>query len=651
MRIAFITPHLSTGGMPEYLRRSIELLDRKEHEVLLIEMRTEKTLDAIRKRVLDLEGIELFSAEKSPFNAIEKIESFDPDVIHFSEPSEQTMDPNFLDRLYKKDRTWKIFETCHDSSYPLPSKKFFPDKFLLVSPFQVKMMLDLGVPAELVQYDVPPMEMSNKSLTLKKLGLDSNKKHVFQFGIFSPRKNQRETIRIASLMIEEPVQFHFVGNTADSYSYYWKPLLENMPKNCKFWGEHKDVQKFYSVADLVIFPSIELIDDKETNPLVIKEAIAYGIPLLLKDTPVYLGMYPENDRLFHMGNTDYENSLLINRIIDIKQNKKMFSLNFKKEDNTLEITSNAPIGKSVIAVKDRDSEATIYSFDVDFNMPNSTWWCKPIPINHYDFFNSPDFSGFLVKIFNADKSKVLDEVVLEFKEPMIKRKIPGLHDFEPVFVNYEQFFVKRIYDGLFAGENIKTVLDVGASVGLFTQWVLDRFGEYTPVIAFEPNPTAIEGFKAVHGRRGNVNLYEAAAAGEEGEIELGINPENSTISSINMETSNKIKVKALTIKSAMDLQGWESADLLKIDIEGAEYEIFEKMEHFPFRYILLEFHENTGQLDGVISKLEKEGYEIEIRKEDTRYKGSAADYKGLVIAKSSLKTINDKQVQLREMGD
>lgn len=633
MRIAFITPHLSTGGMPEYLRRSIELLDRKQHEILLIEMRTEKILDAVRKRVLDLDGIELFSAEKSPLRAVEKIESFDPDVIHFSEPSEQTMDPNYLDRIYKRDRRWKIFETCHDSSYPLSSKKFFPDKFLLVSPFQVKMMQDLGVPAELVQYDVPPLEMSNKSLTLQKLGLDPKKKHIFQFGIFSPRKNQSETIRIASLMLDEPVQFHFVGNTADSYSYYWKPLLDRLPKNCKFWGEHKDVQKFYSVADLVVFPSIEFIDDKETNPLVIKETIAYGIPLLLKDTPVYLGMYPENDKVFHMGNNDYENSLLINRIIDIKQNKKMFTLNFKKEDNTLEITSQAPIGKSIIAVKDRDSEATIYSFDVDFNVANSTWWCKPIPINHYDFFNSPDFSGFLVKIFNADKSKVLDEVSLSLKDPMVKRKIAGLHEFEPVFVNYEQFFVKRIYDGLFAGERIESVLDVGASVGLFTQWALDRFGKEVKVIAFEPNPTAISGFKAVHGEKDNVKLYEVAAAGEEGEIDLGINPENSTVSSVNMATENKIKVKAVTIESAMAEEEWTAADLLKVDIEGAEYEIFEKMEKFPFRYILLEFHDNTGQLDSLIAKLEKNGYEIDIRKEDTRYKGSSSDYKGLVVAK------------------
>lgn len=632
MRIAHITPHLSTGGMPEYLRRSIELLDREKHQILLIEMRTETILDAVRKRVLDLEGIELFSAEKNPLRAVEKIESFDPEVIHFSEPSEQTMNPNFLDRIYRGDRKWKIFETCHDSSYPLSSKKYFPDKFLLVSPFQVKMMQDLGVPAELIQYDVPPLEMSNRSLTLLKLGLDHNKKHVFQFGIFSPRKNQRETMRIASLLAEEPIQFHFVGNTADSYSYYWKPLLDNIPKNCKFWGEHKDVQKFYSVADLVIFPSMEFIDDKETNPLVIKESIAYGIPLLLKDTPVYLGMYPSDDLVVHMSSQDHENANIVLKMLQIKQKPNMITLNFKKEDNTLKITSKNPIGKCMVAVKDIDSEATIYSFNVDFENPGSTWWCIPIPINHYDFYNSPEFTGFLVRVHDL-QGTVLEEATLVLKESQVKRKIPGLHEFEPVFVNYEQFFTKKIYDGLFPGERIERVLDVGASVGLFTQWILDRFGRDTEVIAFEPNPVAIQGFKEVHGQRPNVKLYEAAAASEAGEIELGVNPQNSLHSSVNMVTENKIKVKAVTIESTMAEQGWEKADLLKMDIEGAEYDIFEKTESFPFNFILLEFHDNSGQLDSVIEKLEKNGYEIDIRKEDTQFKGSSTDSKGVVVAK------------------
>lgn len=631
MKITFITPNLSTGGMPEYVRRSIELLNRKKNSILLIEMRTEYILNAIRKRVLDLNEIELFSANNSPIKAIEKIKDFNPDIIHFTEPAEQVINPNYLSQIYNKDRTWKIIETCHDSSYPLQSKQFLPDKFLLVSPFQVKMMQSLGIPSELIQYDVPELNKIDRDFLIKKLNLDPNKKHIFQFGIFSPRKNQKETVEIAKLMINDPVQFHFIGNAADSYSNYWKPILDNLPSNCKYWGEHKDVQQFYSVADMVIFPSIELIDDKETNPLVIKETIKYKIPLLLKNTPVYLGMYPEGSLVTYMKLKNYDNYILIQQILKLKQKENMLKLNFSKDDNKLEIWSENALGKGTISVKDIDSEATIYSFDVEYNTPGQTWWCRPIPIEHYDFYREPTFTGFLVEFWSEDKTHILDKETISFKESQLKRKIVGLDNFEPIFVNYDQFFTKRIYDGLFIGERMNRIIDAGANIGLFTQWVLDRFGKDSSVIAFEPNPTAIQAFKRIHENNKNIILIEAAIAPTEGEIYLGIDPRNSTTSSI-YKTDNQISIKAVNLIDTMKKYGWLSADLLKLDIEGGEYDIISEMTEFPFNHLLIEFHANTGQLDNMLLKLKNEGYYLEIRKEDTRYAGSSNDYKGLIIA-------------------
>jgi len=639
MRIAFITPNLSTGGMPEYVRRSIELLDRKTNEILLIEMRTETVLDAVRKRVLDLEGIELFSADKSPLRAIEKIQEFSPDVIHFTEPSEQVIDPKHLHLIYHDQRTWKIFETCHDSSYPVQSKRFLPDKFLLVSAFQVEMMQELGVPSELVQYGVPPMtETKSKESLMRKLSLDPNKKHVFQFGIFSPRKNQKETVEIAKLMTDQPVQFHFVGNTADSYSYYWQPILNNLPRNCKFWGEHKNVQQFYLVADLVIFPSIELIDDKETNPLVIKEAMKYEIPLLVKNTPVYLNMYPEGSKVTYMKATNHENANTIAQLIGLKLKDNMIKVTFYKEDNKLEVTSEQAIGKAKISVKDIDSEVAIYAFDVNFEEPNQTWWCKPIPLNHYDFWNNPNFTGFLIEAYKEDKETLINSAEIRFKDPIKKRKIKGLTNFEPLFVNYEQFFTDKIYDDFFRGERISTVIDIGANVGLFTQWALDRFGRDIEVAAVEPNPEAIKSFKRTHSDN-LVKLFEGAVSSAEGELELGVNPENSLISSVHTDkewskNKNTIKVKAFTISSIIEQMGWTEIDLFKMDIEGGEYDIIKSLESFPFKFMLIEFHDtgNREDFEELVRKLETSGYELDIRKEDTRYQATEQDNKGIIIA-------------------
>ena len=100
-----------------------------------------------------------------------------------------------------------------------------------------------------------------------------------------------------------------------------------------------------------------------------------------------------------------------------------------------------------------------------------------------------------------------------------------------------------------------------------------------------------------------------------------------------MNTENKIKVKTITLKSAMEELRWAEADLLKVDIEGGEYDLIANTEDFPFRFILLEFHDNEGQLEDLISKLETKGYEIDIRQEDARYRASSKERNGVILAK------------------
>ena len=95
-------------------------------------------------------------------------------------------------------------------------------------------------------------------------------------------------------------EFHFVGGLTDNYKYYWEELVSNKPHNCTIWGERNDVNLFYSSVDGVIFPSQGRYGDTETNPLAIKEAIAWQIPLFLKNIPVYMNMYPESNLIKFM---------------------------------------------------------------------------------------------------------------------------------------------------------------------------------------------------------------------------------------------------------------------------------------------------------------------------------------------------------------
>jgi len=143
------------------------------------------------------------------------------------------------------------------------------------------------------------------------------------------------------------VQFHFVGNQTENYSDYWKPLLNNKPDNCIIWGERSDAELFYSCMDCVIFTSEGNYGDRETNPLVIREAIAWEVPLFLKDLPVYMGMYNESSKVKFMSNELSNDTKLLYNLLNISENTNTI---IKEVGKTAIIISTYPKDKNVIDI-------------------------------------------------------------------------------------------------------------------------------------------------------------------------------------------------------------------------------------------------------------------------------------------------------------
>ena len=86
--------------------------------------------------------------------------------------------------------------------------------------------------------------------------------------------------------------FHFVGNQAGNFEHYWKPLMENKPANCKIWGERNDVSNFLSACDIFYFSSVF-----ELNPLVVKEALSWKMPVLMYNLETYMGAYSNKNEI------------------------------------------------------------------------------------------------------------------------------------------------------------------------------------------------------------------------------------------------------------------------------------------------------------------------------------------------------------------
>ena len=76
------------------------------------------------------------------------------------------------------------------------------------------------------------------------------------------------------------------SNQAPNFKDYWEPLMKDLPDNVTVWGERSDIEDFLKAADIFMFNSTW-----ECNPLVIREAINYAVPIVARNLPQYEGMF------------------------------------------------------------------------------------------------------------------------------------------------------------------------------------------------------------------------------------------------------------------------------------------------------------------------------------------------------------------------
>ena len=649
MRIVYITPHLSTGGMPEYLRRKVELL-KDDHDVWVVEKSFEPAYRSIRDKIESLIGERLVSLNGNNEILLKLISEVNPDVIHFEELSDYHFEPALLDLIYTPDREYLIFDTLHDSSIDHTEKRYMPDKMLVVSPWQVKNFLPLGIPVEMLEHEILAGER-NRGL-LSELGLDPSRKHILQVGLFSRRKNQSETIELAKLM--PGVDFHFVGNQTDNYRQYWEPLLNNLPSNCKIWGERSDAEKFYSCMDCVIFPSRGEYGDRETNPLVIREAIAWNVPLFLRDRDFYMGMYSESSMVRFMHEEVEKNVIELTDFIKLENKeimktenltdeffkRKLFEISFSSETNQIDFKYlEQPTLECMVCIRDIDTEVPIYSFDAKFES-GSTVWCVPIPKPYYDFQDNPNFGGFLYDFYIDGERKYVQTTRIK-PASIIKEKF-RVESFEPIFVNYEQFFTDKIYDNFLLGGEIGTVLDIGANIGLFTELAIRKGA--SEVVSVEINEKAIGIFEDIHSGRENVRLVKKAVYDKTGEMEIHTDPNNSLVGSVFHDhtagLSEIVIVTSISIDDLMYEYNLEDVGLVKIDVEGSEYAIFDGMSDDTLdklNNIILEFHDNFGgRLRDSITKRLDGKFDYKIYQDDCKNPASEWEERGTIFAKKKI---------------
>jgi FkbM family methyltransferase len=146
---------------------------------------------------------------------------------------------------------------------------------------------------------------------------------------------------------------------------------------------------------------------------------------------------------------------------------------------------------------------------------------------------------------------------------------------------FKEIFMDECYmDGLelHVPDN-STIIDIGANAGFFTLFAASRFNDLR-ILAYEPVPS---NFKQLVRNRGlnadyNIECFQKAVAGHSGTVEIMFDPDDSFTTSATMfqkphKHNQVIQVPSITLSDIFREHSIERCDLLKMDCEGAEFNI------------------------------------------------------------------------------
>lgn len=162
--------------------------------------------------------------------------------------------------------------------------------------------------------------------------------------------------------------------------------------------------------------------------------------------------------------------------------------------------------------------------------------------------------------------------------------------------------------GLLHAESICYCVGCGEDIS-FDLGLIDRFG--CDVFAFDPTPRAIRHVQAVAGNNARYHFRDVGLwdAPDRLRFYAPTNPRDVSHSLVNLQkTSEYIEVPVDRLSALMTGNGHARLDLLKLDIEGAEYRVLETIfaDNIDVGILCVEFDEFWNPLDS--------GYKARIRR-------------------------------------
>lgn len=175
---------------------------------------------------------------------------------------------------------------------------------------------------------------------------------------------------------------------------------------------------------------------------------------------------------------------------------------------------------------------------------------------------------------------------------VLRHGTPDVEAFDEVFVQRIYTAPREVEDALSALSRAPRVADLGANVGLFGAWARARWPGAS-IVAFEPDPfnaAVLERTIAANG--GEWTLLAACAGEAAGEVAFAAG-RFATSRAVSGELAFEAPERGVIEVPVLDCYPYlETADLVKIDIEGGEWPILAdpRLRDLPARALALEYH-------------------------------------------------------------
>lgn len=171
--------------------------------------------------------------------------------------------------------------------------------------------------------------------------------------------------------------------------------------------------------------------------------------------------------------------------------------------------------------------------------------------------------------------------------------------------------------------NYPVVIDVGANVGYLSAFTFTRFPN-AKVISVEPLPKNLALLKQNQQLNSSFDwtVFEGVLAGEEGQLNIQFDNSDDYSTSASMygldNGDDSLAVKSLKLNSLMAQHEVSDIHILKLDCEGAEYDILYSLGEDDLKrigFITMETHQiNTEKMnrDAALKWLQVRGWETQL---------------------------------------